>query len=192
MTEEQQTAADVVLVSPKVRILEWMAKHGVTVESEFVPFSKSRSAEDLERSKHGPNLNWKVRVLKGGREVTKTDYSAGQAHAPSFKQNQTVDVAAAVRFECENGKRAHPKSWGHTQGGKPILPNPCDVLSSLVMDSDVLDCGTFEEWAWNLGWDADSRKAEKIYRQCIAIALQLRNGLGESAMAELREACQDY
>lgn len=64
--------------------------------------------------------------------------------------------------------------------------------NSLVSDADVLDCSTFEEWADNLGYDKDSRKAEATYRECLALALKLRNGLGEAALAELREAAQDY
>jgi hypothetical protein len=40
-----------------------------------------------------------------------------------------------------------------------LLPEFADVLRSLVLDSDVLDCGSFEEWAENLGY---SRAVEAV------------------------------
>jgi hypothetical protein len=75
---------------------------------------------------------------------------------------------------------------------KAIIPNECDVIHSLVADSDCLNYTSFEEWADVCGYSADSRRAESIYQDCLAIALQLRNGLGERAFAELQAACQDY
>lgn len=46
-------------------------------------------------------------------------------------------------------------------------PTAYDVLCSLVMDAcSIEDSRGFEDWASNLGYDPDSRKAEKIYQQC--------------------------
>lgn len=162
---------------------------GLTMTAEFVPFSKSSSAREKS-----PNLNWKVRLAKGGRLILTTDYSAGCAHCPSYQQRATVDSAAFVKQECETGKRAKSDRKGvdDLQWGAPIQPELADVLHSLASDSDVLDCGSFEEWAGNLGYDTDSRKAEAIYRACLEIALKLRNALGEDGLAKLREAAQDY
>jgi hypothetical protein len=42
-----------------------------------------------------------------------------------------------------------------------------------------------------IGYDPDSRSAEKVCQACLKIALELRNGLGESNLARLREATQD-
>jgi hypothetical protein len=77
-------------------------------------------------------------------------------------------------------------------GNKAIMPDACDVLHSLLMDSEVLDSNSFESWASDFGYDPDSRKAESIYRACLEIGLKVRNGLGESIVAELRAAFQDY
>jgi hypothetical protein len=59
-------------------------------------------------------------------------------------------------------------------------------------DSEVIDHPNFESWASEIGYDADSRKAESIYRACLEIALKLRSALGDRGLKELREACQDY
>ena len=74
----------------------------------------------------------------------------------------------------------------------PLKPELRDVLYSLSMDASVLDSSCFEEWANELGYEADSRKAEGIYKACLDIALKLRNALGEAGLEKLRTACQDY
>lgn len=159
---------------------------GLTLTSTFVPWSKSRSAGETFRT-----LNWKVTLLKFGREVLTTDYSAGQAYCPSYQQPPTVDSQAAVQRECETGlHNPNPRKVF----GRLISINPklLDVLWSLLLDADALDYSTYEEWASSLGCDEDSRKGEKIYRECLSIGLKLRNGLGEGGLKKLTEAFQDY
>ena len=62
----------------------------------------------------------------------------------------------------------------------------------MLFRSDVLNAGTFEEWAGDFGYDLDSRNAEKIYRACLDNALKLRAMLGNDALDKLRELFQDY
>lgn len=168
-------------------------KHGLSLRSEFVPFSKSRNA--AEKS---PSLNWKVTLIKSGRDILTTDYMAGMAHCPSYKQGAkwTLDYRDAITFETEKGRRAVNRGSG-VGFQKPIEPDPVDVIWSLMRDADVLDSGGFENWASELGYDTDSRKAEAIYHEaiyheCLELALKLRAGIGEQALSELRDAGQDY
>lgn len=168
---------------------------GLTTTSQFVPFSASRNAAEKF-----PSLNWKVTLLCNGREVLTTDYMAGSAHAPSYKQTlgrdpqEKRDRDSRVAWECENGRPA-PK-FGNLRnraiGPATIEPKASDVIYSLVMDSDVLDSGGFESWASDHGFDADSRKAEAIYRACLDIALKLRAAIGDAGLSALRDAFQDY
>lgn len=182
---------------------------GLTVEAVFVPFSRSRNA--AEKS---PSLNWRVSLKiepkAGGtrRTVLETDYSAGCGHCPAYKGSVKAFGApnslmrdGAIRAECETGRAVRVFDSANSptgyavrtlEGGKPLMPESADVIASLVLDSDALDCAAFEEWAGNLGYDTDSRSAEKTYRACLEIALALRNGIGEAGLAKLREACQDY
>lgn len=165
------------------------AELGLTIRSEFIPFSKSRNAGE----KH-PTLNWRVTLLRNGREVLTTDYSAGCAHCPAYKLALPRSVrAGAIKTECEEGRAAHVVG-GAVYGarGKSLQPDSRDVIWSLIMDSDVLNAGGFEEWASNFGYDTDSRKAESIYRACLEIALKLRNAIGEEGLRKLQEAGQDY
>lgn len=187
-------------------LAECVARLGLIVSSVFVPFSQSRNAKvDAKPSER--SLNWKVTLRRHdldantrqptdySRDILWTDYSAGIAHCPSYKQGMqwTAENVEAIKFETERGRRAPLIPWRRpTTGGRVIEPNPLDVIYALVMDAGVLDCGTFEEWASDLGYDSDSRKAEAIYRACLEIALKLRNGLGEDNLAALRAAASEY
>jgi len=158
-------------------IEEFMTANRITVESVFIPWSRSRNKGEKQ-----PSLNWKVTIKKDGRHVLTTDYSAGMGHAPSYKHFVSIAVMTSVKLECEHGKAA----------GKPILPDACDVLYSLASDASVLDYSEFENWASDFGYDTDSRKAEAIYRACLDTALKLRNGLGDAGLRALQKASQDY
>lgn len=202
---------------------------GLSVESEFVPWSKSRNKDEDH-----PSLNWKVTVKRDGHDVLTTDYSAGMAHCPGYGAKKApstfqphnyrnasgkpyAGTASMYRSakpheilsqyrdkicaaECESGFPMEIDPWGrgneNTFKRKPkapaIMPDPVDILYSLAMDSDVLNYGTFEDWASEFGYDTDSRSAESVYRACLEIALKIRVAIGEDGLERLREAFQDY
>lgn len=58
-------------------------------------------------------------------------------------------------------------------------PTAADVLSCLVSDASSFESArSFEEWCGDLGYDTDSRKAERTYKACGDIAHRLRVFLG--------------
>lgn len=163
----------------------------LSIKSTFIPFSQSRN----KREKY-PSLNWSVTLEKNGKPVLTTDYMAGCAHVPGYKQmDRSIAHAEMIRQACETGY-SYPKWSIHTLNlwvkGPKIEPKAVDVIYSLVMDSDVLNYSSFEDWASNFGYDADSRSAEKTYRACLEIALAFRAAVGESGLTMLAEAFQDY
>lgn len=166
---------------------------GITMESAFVPWSKSRNykenAKVTDRS-----LNWKVTLKRNGRNILTTDYMAGIGHAPSYPKGRgfTLDVVNALELETEHGKAVRSLGSVVPITGKPVTPDLCDVVYSLCIDSDAIDHCDFEEWASSFGYDSDSRKAEQTYKACLNIALKLRSALGDDGLAKLRAACQDY
>lgn len=169
----------------------------VTMESAFVPFSQSRNAKrGGADGKPWRSLNWLCTFARHGRTFLTTDYGQGVAHAPASKRAKPGDIRgtteAAIALEIETGKIANVARWDSYQpraGTKPVPAPPLgDVLQSLALDSSVLDSGTFEDWASDLGYSTDSRAAESIYRECVAHALALRSALGESGLAEIRLA----
>lgn len=183
---------ETVETTPKEQIEAWAERHGVTMDAKFIPFSQSRNKEEKS-----PSLNWRITLRKvfshsdTPAAFLTTDYSAGCGHCKAYQASiaelghkNSMLRDGHLRNECETGT-----PYG---GGKPHMPSFADVLYSLSMDYSVIDAGGFEEWASEYGYETDSRKAEAIYRACLDIALKLRATLGDAAMAELSDACQDY
>ncbi len=56
-------------------------------------------------------------------------------------------------------------------------PTDEDVMICLIADYSVTD-ETFEEFCANFGYDEDSRKAEKIYKQCVRNGKKIKKLLG--------------
>ncbi len=173
-------------------------RFGLTVESVFVPFSKSRHKDEKSKS-----LNWRVTLKKDGRDIITTDYSAGIGHCPSYKNHNSRIHGCKnsllhdrfITHEVEKGTEAQDMpTFGAVLGrkNKPILPDAANVVYSLLMDSDAIEHATFEDWADSTGYDSDSRQAEAIYRACLETGLRLRSGLGDTVLSLLRELFQDY
>jgi len=175
-----------------------ISQNGLTVDSVFVPFSKSRNAVPNPKLKD-LSLNWEVTVKKGDRVILTTDYQQGIGHcvAPNGwlgawnVASPTIDCDAEVRAQCETGTVGGRLAC-HPRGTRIPAPEGDEVLANLAWDATVLDYPTFEKWARSYDYDLDSRKAEGIYKACLDIALKLRNGLGEAVLAELIQEASNY
>ena len=67
------------------------------------------------------------------------------------------------------------QGYGHTKD-----PEASGVLECLLSDASSVECFRgFEDWCSDLGYDTDSRKAEKTYKACKSIAKRLRSFLGD-------------
>jgi len=65
-------------------------------------------------------------------------------------------------------------------------PDPIEILWAIARDGDALELA-FDDWCSELGYDCDSRRAEKIYRACQDNALRLRKLLSRDKINSLRE-----
>lgn len=162
---------------------DFMSKYGLELTSEFVPFSKSKHRKDGHRS-----LNWGINLKKNGRTVLETDFHAGIAYCPSFSKyinHYCCEAREVITYETEHGREyAKPRNRIH--------PNVQDVMHCLHRDADALEYASFEDWASDYGFDADSRAAEKTYNECMKIALALRSAIGDTGIEELRVIFADY
>lgn len=184
------------MMETKNTIASLMDELGLEFEYEFVPFSKSRNAKPRKDGEVWRSLNWFVALKKSGRVVARFDYSAGEGHTPAFKSGGklTIHKQKMIEFEIEKGYAAKVL-WGdefEAIRSKPILPDPENVLYSLVLDSSVLDYACFEDWAAEYGYSDDSREAEKAYQECLKHALALRVAIGDGNLERLKEAFQDW
>lgn len=69
---------------------------------------------------------------------------------------------------------------GHN-GAEPTAP---EVLSCLASDAAGIE-QDFESWASDLGYDTDSRKAERTYQACQRLSEKLKRFLGDGLFQEL-------
>ena len=122
------------------------------------------------RTDENPNMpdsrdmdHWKV-TLKRGFTVTL------ESKVPHGAMTRTYTKSLTVFFS---------KGYGH----KGAEPTTAEVLSCLADDSTVSD--DFEDWCSDLGYDADSRKAEKTWKACQHIRKRLLNFLGGDLYTQL-------
>jgi hypothetical protein len=161
---------------------------GITLTFKFIPFSQSCNKEQKN-----PSLNYLITLQKSGKDFLTTNYSMGCGHCPSYHKGKlSIDEWDEIKLECEYGRKIKVLASGNILKGKEIKPDIKDVLYSILSDSSVLDFGTFEEWADCMEYDSDSRKAEKIYRNCLEIGLKMRNGIGEDGLKKLKEVFEGY
>lgn len=167
-----------------------IATAGLTVSAVFVPFSQSRN-----KAEKNPSLNYRVTIQRNGRDVMTTDYMMGSGHCPAYKLSMkdaghANDIVRKkmIREECETGR-----AYRYFGKGPAILPDTRDVLHCcIILDADTINYRDFAEWASEYGYSEDSRKAEAIYRACLAHGLALRSALGDDHMRALREAFAEY
>lgn len=68
-------------------------------------------------------------------------------------------------------------SQGYGISGEPTA---ADVLNCLASDSSIVEnARSFEDWASDLGYEPDSRKAEKIFKTCEKQAERFKKFLGD-------------
>ena len=110
--------------------------------------------------------------------------------------NPNMDDLSMDHWKCvlsrrfwEHGKRkitvkmtvAFSMGYGHH--GK--APDVADVLNCLSSDSSLADDNSFEGFCSELGYDVDSRKAEKTFKACQHTAKRLQNFLGVGLYGQL-------
>ena len=88
-------------------------------------------------------------------------YKCTLTHAPGGARRQMT-----VYFSQGLGICADPTAEG--------------VLYCLLSDASVEDARSFEEWASDLGYDPDSRTAERTYQTCLKQTQRLRTFLGDT------------
>ena len=71
-------------------------------------------------------------------------------------------------------------------------PTVADVVSCLILDAEGVKCArSFEDLASDLGYDPDSRKAEKVFKACEREQVKIERLLGDDYQA-FAEAARDY
>lgn len=167
------------------------------IRIEYTPIKARKNDCGIE------GYHYKVKLFKGDYMVLETEYSQGLGHMQGYnaKDYRNYKVKELVKILLEQGLelKKNVKLWDHFDFiGKELFLKmktqkhelkTADILFSLVMDSDCITCGDFEDWCSNYGYDADSIKANKIYNDCLQIGLKMNAAFN---LPELQELFQDY
>jgi len=109
--------------------------------------------------------------------VASAELVDGNPHCPDWHDANHYRVTLRGRFNGHRRQLTVLFSMGYAHTSEPTA---ADVLDCLASDAVTVDCaGSFENWAADLGYDTDSRKAERTYRICQQQAEKLRAFLGE-------------
>ena len=96
----------------------------------------------------------------------------------------------AWKVTIRMGKRRLTTSYrmGMAHTGEPDVAS---VVYSLISDYQCARDSSFEDFCFEYGYNLDSRKAEKTFKQCRATGPKLEKLLGDT-LPQLIEASQDY
>lgn len=144
-----------------------------------------------------------VKLFKGDSMILETEYSQGLGHMQGYNEKDYCNykVKDLVKVMLEKGieLKKHVKLFDYFDcvGKEWFIKlktqkhelKTADILYSLVVDSDCITCGSFEDWCSNYGYDTDSIKANKIYNDCLQIGLKMNSAFN---LPELQELFQDY
>lgn len=146
---------------------------GLTLEFQFQPqiFFDGTPPEKM-------NMKWLATIMHKSKAVLATLYTQGVAHCPSYPRGKfgrlTVSEYDNLRRDCANPPR------------KGAPRQPLDALWCIATDcQSVMNCGSFEEWAGEFGYDTDSRQAEKTYNECVSNYMALKRAIGDDGIERL-------
>lgn len=169
-------------------------KYNLRIESRFIPFRESRNKDNEFKS-----LNWKVSIFRGVRKILEIDYSCCEGHCPAYKKKWESPYLKKLAIDAEvTYGRIAKKGFGsigiavHTSKDQKIEPDIRDVICCVVRDADVINYSDFNSWAYEYGYDTDSRKAFDMYQECVKYAISLISAVGAGGIVELTEAFSDY
>lgn len=74
---------------------------------------------------------------------------------------------------------------------RPKAPNACEVLYCLISNAQAIDL-CFEDWADELGFDPDSRSAERTYQACREEARKLARVFTADERKALADMMEGY
>jgi hypothetical protein len=160
-----------------VTVSEFMQKNGITAKVEYV-----RSGNDIAPwtdDKPWECDQWKVTFQKDvkieGLRLFSVDYWTGSGQRQLLNAKQLENIGRNTVWFRDNARYQR------------VPPTAEGVMDTLVSDSYALG-QTFEDWVGDLGYDVDSRRAEKTFNACIHQTSRLLKFLGSNAkLEELRE-----
>jgi len=197
MSEESRTGAQI--IDAIIDRLGLSMTYTPTTREPSDPSDKDSVRWNKEAS------HWAIKVSrKDSRYSIETVYSMGAAHRRwrsgggvkleargrySEQQLQQLGFVPGKRVEWQTGKQTAWLKEARRVLSEPTPPDLRDVLWSLCLDSMAYEnAASFEDYAIEYGYSTDSRKAERIYRECGETCKKLKAMIGLEVMQEVAAA----
>lgn len=182
-------------------IADFIAAHGLTMAAE--PTTHNEFMPDSDKVRYFHYRCAITRAPDGAAPVHwALTFSVGSGIVESWALSRAGIKAGYPAPELRHLKKEYGGTFGNwpprnvrdrerydsalEKAAKRYRPDLATVLDCLASDCATYDnARSFEEWASELGFDPDSRKAEKIYRACGDTYRALETLLGRDALQSL-------
>lgn len=175
-----------------MKIKEFIEKTGITMNYQPAPENPN-----MQGDKNDMN-HWYVTITHKNGNTISLYFSKGLAHygyrTGNFRKGNTKWKRANIPYNVKNIKKwiEHENMDRLTQKFVPIPPDLEELLEHLQVEiSGYDDSTTFEEWASMLGYDTDSRQAERIFHAVAKEAKDIRTLMGEDFSIFMNEVETD-
>lgn len=184
-------------------IQEFIAKYPFTITSTRVPVNPNFHNDSIKM------FNYMVTLTHNKKDMF-LFYSMGYGHWQDKRTGKRVSVPFAWNYDelvkiLDNKKfyASYFNTWGSGKGKEkftnynidsflssniPAIPTVENILECFVSDFySTPDFYSFEQWAMDLGYDTDSRKAEQTYNTIQKQAKEFESLVGYQAFKEFKE-----
>lgn len=175
----------------QIKMAEFIEKHGLTMTATQIPVRTDKMMD--EDPKH-PMYHWLCTFSDKEKRTYALAFSCGAAHVEKIPFEKLGFYRGGMtRKDWEQLPAPHTRtsiSIAQEQWQKSVFrpkpPTIDTVLDCIGSDcSSIVNSHNFEDWASDLGYETDSRKAERIYEAVMDQYRAVRTFLGHAALNTL-------
>lgn len=134
-------------------------------------------------------LAQQVKIDSSLRDMTTEERDEANRTRRETGYTDTGRTYWTVTLRYKGRKMTTPYNMGSAHTSEP---GAASVLSCLISDNEsVKNARSFEDWCGDMGWDSDSRRAERTYNACRDLGAKVERLLGPD-YATFAEASNDY
>ncbi len=176
-------------------IQDFIAEQGLRMDAQPVPTNPNMIEHNDDRGPAKGTQHYLV-TLTSPHFTIHTFYSVGPGVVDNWLRGKLPKNHVWVKAPCSVNGDAY-RNQGEAAPGHSVVsyhmevkpqdfrPELVDVLDCLASDAaSVENCRMFEDWANEMGYDEDSRSAERTYQICEKQSKDLRFLLGSRKVFE--------
>ena len=170
---------------------EAITSRGTFEEKRFVHELNYLFENDKLNDKNLPLLVW---WLKNSRTVYIRTSEEGKVERDHFSLIVDIPNSGVFTTEYSEGEGLRiVKKFSNGVKENMKSPSRVDMLWCLLTDASIVEnCTDFADFCSELGYDEDSRKAEKSFKECCKTLKALKQMFSAEELETLKETFEDY